>query len=525
VQEQALRVMQDELKAQQERFVAGHHWRAECAPRGGVAANEQPELADAQTRLQNSYLPRERACRCGNEHAQTGAQVRDRGHAPVSAASSGSHECLAYASTSRHELRARQIEVEIEEQQMIIDRSELKPRVEAFTGYEVYSERDPDIGGSFNHGYVIGLNASWHIFDGFATRGRMQATQARREAAQLALQAQQLAVEGEVRSAFFDLQQANRILESETQNVQNASESLEIARGNLGAGLGTQLEVLQAAADVTRVRTTRLSAIYLHNVALARLARATAREPEQLGFTGKPKTLEDAQAQAQAFDVCAPAVGAWDSEMRARRVAAALALGIVCVLNSAQAITLEAALARTAENNPAIQQAKAQLEAAAGRRLVLRSISLPDARIMTPAGVQGGKRAGEDNCPAVRLRTRRFDAAAVQRRHSGIVSPRQHRTPARAAAPQRRRSRATAYRARRLLHGSLSSIRAPPRRATAPASRSKRPHAVRSLPDGHGRARRVERSAATRAGSHAAHRRFASYREWRAAAACANDGR
>ena len=80
-------------------------------------------------------------------------------------------------------------------------------------------------------------------------------------------------------------------MESETRNVLNASESLELARSNLGAGLGTQLDVLQAAADVTRVRTTRLSAIYLHNAALARLARATAREPEELNF--RPKKIAD----------------------------------------------------------------------------------------------------------------------------------------------------------------------------------------------------------------------------------------
>ncbi len=75
--------------------------------------------------------------------------------------------------------------------------------------------------------------------------------------------------------------------QSETRNVQNADESLEIAKGNLGAGLGTQLDILQAASDVTRTRTTRLGAFYLHNVALARLARASAREPEALGFAGK----------------------------------------------------------------------------------------------------------------------------------------------------------------------------------------------------------------------------------------------
>ena len=94
-------------------------------------------------------------------------------------------------------------------------------------------------------------------------------------------------VASDVRSAFLDLQQAERVLQSETRNVQNADESLEIAKGNLSAGLGTQLDILQAASDVTRTRTTRLGAIYLHNIALARLARACAREPDALGFAAK----------------------------------------------------------------------------------------------------------------------------------------------------------------------------------------------------------------------------------------------
>lgn len=59
------------------------------------------------------------------------------------------------------------------------------------------------------------------------------------------------------------------------------------------------------------------------------------------------------------------------------------------------ALTLESALARTLENNPAIREAKARLEQAAGRRVVLRSIAYPDARMQVPGGLQGGKRAGE----------------------------------------------------------------------------------------------------------------------------------
>src|SRR3954464_10797353 len=60
------------------------------------------------------------------------------------------------------------------------------------------------------------------------------------------------------------------------------------------------------------------------------------------------------------------------------------------------AITADEALARTLQNNPAIRDAKANLEQASGRRLVLRATGLPDICVLTPGGLQGGHRAGED---------------------------------------------------------------------------------------------------------------------------------
>src|SRR5260370_9995900 len=57
-------------------------------------------------------------------------------------------------------------------------------------------------------------------------------------------------------------------------------------------------------------------------------------------------------------------------------------------------ITLDAVLNTTLEKNPAIQRAKANLEQAAGHRLVLRSIIWPNVKANVPAGVQGGDRAG-----------------------------------------------------------------------------------------------------------------------------------
>ncbi len=302
VREQSVRVFEEELKTQRERFETGTVGSLNVSRAEVALANEQPELIDAQTSLQNSEL-------------RLGQLIGvDSSGKPMSAEAAGElqyapkhpelNECLAYADVTRPEIRARQIDVEIENQQLILDRSATRPRVEAYAGYEAYSERDPAVGPEFNHGFIVGLNATWHIFDGFATRGRLQATRARRDAALHALEAAKLSVSSDVRSAFLDIQQADRVLQSETRNVQNADEALEIAKGNLGAGLGTQLDILQAAADVTRTRTTRFGAIYLHNVALARLARACAREPNSLGFA--PKISQNPPGTKPVLEVAAP---------------------------------------------------------------------------------------------------------------------------------------------------------------------------------------------------------------------------
>jgi len=287
VREQSVGVLQEELKTQQERLSAGMVSALNVSRAEVALANEQPELIDAQTRLENSYLRLSQLLGVDPRSSVSPLRFEAAGQLQYHSHHPDLNECLAHAGVKRPEIRALEIDVEIENQQLILDRSETRPRVEAFAGYELYSEQDPLVGPEFNHGYIVGVNATWHIFDGFATRGRLQATRARRDAAIQALEAARRSVASDVRSAFLDFQQADRVLQSETRNVQNADESLEIAKGNLGAGLGTQLDILQAASDVTRTRTTRLGAFYLHNVAVARLARASAREPDALGFAAK----------------------------------------------------------------------------------------------------------------------------------------------------------------------------------------------------------------------------------------------
>jgi outer membrane protein len=303
VREDSVRVLGEEVKTQEERLRAGIVGTLNVGRAQVALANEQPELANAKTQLTNSYLRLGELFGIDFRSNPDQPRFEVAGQLQYAALHPDLNECLGRADANRAEIKARQIDVEIEDRQYVVDRSELRPHVQLFSGYEVYNERDPLVGPEFNHGYIVGVNGTWHLFDGFATKGRMQATHARREAAVAALEGARRAVASEVRSAFLDLQQGENVLETETKSVQTADESLEIAKANLAAGLGTQLDILQAAADVTRTRTTRLSAIYLHNVALARLARACGSTPEALDFASnhlKPRH------EKQALDVANP---------------------------------------------------------------------------------------------------------------------------------------------------------------------------------------------------------------------------
>lgn len=302
VRENSVRVLNEELKAQEERQRAGIVGNLNVGRAKVALSNEQPELANAKTQLTNSYLRLGELFGIDYRSNPGQSQFEVAGQLQYAAVHPDLNQCLARADAKRPEIRAKEIDVEIEDRQYEVDRAELRPHLQAFSGYEIYSERDPNAGPEFNHGYLVGVSGTWHIFDGFATKGRMQATRARREAAAAALEAARRSVANEVRSAFLDLEQGENVLQTETKSVQTADESLEIAKTNLSAGLGTQLDILQAASDVTRTRTTRLSAIYLHNVALARLARACGSTPDELNFASnrvKPRNEKQATEIAQ----------------------------------------------------------------------------------------------------------------------------------------------------------------------------------------------------------------------------------
>ncbi len=131
-----------------------------------------------------------------------------------------------------------------------------------------------------------GVSVSWPVFDGGRAEGaagsaEAAAAQARAEAEQTVLTALV-----EVRAHQRELVTALDEVDERTANAVRAEEALAIAADRYANGVGIQLDVLEAEAQLTRARIDRLRAIHAYRTTLIELKRvlglpadATLSEP------------------------------------------------------------------------------------------------------------------------------------------------------------------------------------------------------------------------------------------------------
>ncbi len=123
-------------------------------------------------------------------------------------------------------------------------------------------------------GVFIGLQSNWAVFDGRATAGRVAQARSIVEQTRLTLVQSELSAEVEVRQAYSSWQEATELVDASRRVVEQAEESVRLANARYSAGTGTQLDVLQAQVDLTTARTNQVQAYYNYNVAVATLRQA-----------------------------------------------------------------------------------------------------------------------------------------------------------------------------------------------------------------------------------------------------------
>ena len=297
VQQQAVNLLAAQLKDQQDRLAAGSVGQINVNRAQVALANEQPPLLEARANVRTAYATLAQLLGIAYPKGAADAPFRVRGALEVSPYTLPVEECIRQALNNRPELEARKLALDVLSHQIVVEKAATRPQVNLFAAYDVYSEPVVAANKDTFSGYTLGVAASWSIFDGFATLGRVRGVRAQQGAAAAQLGETRLLVETEARNAYDQLRTAEATLRPQSQNIALATETLDLTTRNLDAGLGTQLDVLTTRVELTRAQTLELGGRLAFNLALTRLRRAMAVDIPKTGATVTTATRKKASAK------------------------------------------------------------------------------------------------------------------------------------------------------------------------------------------------------------------------------------
>ena len=275
VQEESVRLLEQQLQDQQNRFEAGTVPRFNVLQAEVALANARPNLI----RARNNYLiSQAQLSKTLNLDPGPDGKPSFNCVGVLNAATRqiSLPDSLALARARRPFLKVQRQAILIDVENIVVEKAGYKPRLDASAGYEFRNRAGSDELSDVVNGWFFGVTGSWDIFDGFATYGRVKQARARLEQSKVNYDDSVHQVDLEVETAYFNLAQARETIVSQQKNIEQALEAVRLAQERLAAGAGTQLDVLNAQVQLTLARSTELQARADYNNALADYDRATA---------------------------------------------------------------------------------------------------------------------------------------------------------------------------------------------------------------------------------------------------------
>lgn len=310
VQEESVRLLEQQRQDQQNRFEAGTVPRFNVLQAEVQLANQQPQLIRARNDYQLAQL---QLARTLNLDASPGTNTSFHcvGVLNASIRKINLADAMLLAQARRPFLKVQRQAILIDVENVKVQMAGYKPRIDAQGAYTFRNRSGAEDLSDVVNGWFFGLTGNWDIFDGFATYGLVKQARARVEQSKINYVDAVHQVDQEVQTAYLNLQQAKQTIASQQKNIEGAAEAVRLAQERLNAGAGTQLDVLNAQVQLTQARSTELTARADYANALADFDRATAtntiyhedfRDPldktqkgifAKLAETGLPKPSEE----------------------------------------------------------------------------------------------------------------------------------------------------------------------------------------------------------------------------------------
>ncbi|EHC08666.1 TolC family protein [Fischerella thermalis CCMEE 5273] len=181
---------------------------------------------------------------------------------------------LAYQ--NRPELQQQLAQRNLSEQRRRLALADLGPQISLVASYNLLDQFDDSI--SVTDGYSLGVQATLNLYDGGAARARADQQRANIRIAETQFNDTRNQIRFQVEQAYSELRANLDRVNTANIALEQARESLRLARLRFQAGVGTQTDVIAAEDDLTEAEGNVVSAILSYNRALASLQRSvTAR--------------------------------------------------------------------------------------------------------------------------------------------------------------------------------------------------------------------------------------------------------
>lgn len=205
--------------------------------------------------------------------------------------------CLAYSEQHRPELKQAEYGVDAAEAALVVARSGHMPKIYA-NASDNWGGNGSNWPGDDDENWSVGVTASINVFDSGVTWSKIHAAQ---EALVQAKESQRQIkdnVELEVRTDYLSMREAEKRITTAQVAVASAEEDYHIAVVRYQAGVGTNIDVMDAQEALTQAKTNYYQALYNYNTSKAALNTSMGvgvPVPEPRTF---PEPVEDTAAQA-----------------------------------------------------------------------------------------------------------------------------------------------------------------------------------------------------------------------------------
>jgi outer membrane protein len=279
VNEENVRLLEAQLKDQQNRFEAGTVPRFNVLQADVQLHNQIPQLITAENNLRISKLQLAKTLGLDFQRRRGDSPPLEViGDMPYIPRPIELADAIEMGKQRRPFLKEARANVLNQLQQVRAAAGQYLPSITTTGGGEWVSSPINSSWHDISKGWTALVQGSMPIWDSGAIAGQVIQQRALLSETKITYDDDVRQVELEIQTAYSNLQQNEELVKSQEKNVELADEALRLAKARLDAGAGVQLDVLNATVQLLTAQSTRLQALFGYNSSLAEFDRATGAQ-------------------------------------------------------------------------------------------------------------------------------------------------------------------------------------------------------------------------------------------------------